>query len=236
MQRKFLKTLATALLMNLAAYGQSVSAPSTAGQPASGQPAAAASVSGQTVSGSSASRPSTSTSSPSAQSLGGKSLGEIARENREKQAAQESSGVKPRVITNKDVPQDPETPAEREAQAAQARMAGNMSNSMANNRGGEYRSSQQNMAQDRAGEQWRRQIEEQRYRIANLQARIDQINTAIRSTGGTVQYDQPHSRYEARAQERVAELQQQLDEQRRRLESIQEAARRAGMHTAVYDP
>jgi hypothetical protein len=36
--------------------------------------------------------------------------------------------------------------------------------------------------------------------------------------------------------ERAAELQQQLDEQKRRLEAMQEAARRQGMHTQVYDP
>jgi hypothetical protein len=36
--------------------------------------------------------------------------------------------------------------------------------------------------------------------------------------------------------ERAQQMQQQLDEQKRRLESMQEAARRQGMHTQVYDP
>jgi hypothetical protein len=31
-------------------------------------------------------------------------------------------------------------------------------------------------------------------------------------------------------------MQMRLDEQKRRLDAMQEAARRAGMHTAVYDP
>jgi hypothetical protein len=31
-------------------------------------------------------------------------------------------------------------------------------------------------------------------------------------------------------------MQQQLDEQKRKLDQMQEAARHAGMHTAVYDP
>lgn len=49
----------------------------------------------------------------------GQSLGEIARENREKQAAAEASGAKPRVITNKDLPADPEGDSRpREAQPA----------------------------------------------------------------------------------------------------------------------
>ena len=39
----------------------------------------------------------------------GQSLGDIARENREKQSAEDasSSSVKPKVITNKDLPKDP---------------------------------------------------------------------------------------------------------------------------------
>jgi hypothetical protein len=35
---------------------------------------------------------------------------------------------------------------------------------------------------------------------------------------------------------RVAQIQQQLDQQKMRLDQMQEAARRAGMHSAVYDP
>jgi hypothetical protein len=31
-------------------------------------------------------------------------------------------------------------------------------------------------------------------------------------------------------------MQRQLDEQQRKLDAMQEAARRAGMHTGVYDP
>jgi len=220
MQPNYCKFLAITVLMNLAAYGQSVSEQSPSQQP-SAQPSSAPSIS----------RP-----APSPQSYAAKSLGEIARENREKQAAQQASGIKPRVITNKDVPADPETPAERAAQAAESRLAGNVPNGMANNQGPDDRSAEQRMAQERAGEQWKRQIEEQQYRIANLQARIDRINASIRAVGGTVQYDQPYSRYEAIAQERIAQMQEQLDEQRRRLEWMQESARRAGMHTSVYDP
>jgi hypothetical protein len=38
----------------------------------------------------------------------GQSLGEIARQYREKQDAEQSSGVKPKVFTNKDLPENPE--------------------------------------------------------------------------------------------------------------------------------
>lgn len=180
MQRIFLKILATGLLLNFAAYAQS--------------------------------------------------LGDIARENREKQASQQASGEQPRVITNKDLPHGSDLPSVDPSTLPPPRSP------MASNRMDQYRSPDQRMAEQRMGEQWRGRIEAQQSRIDNLQARIDRLNAAIRATGGTVQYDQPHSRYEALAQERVAEMQRQLDEQKLRLEQMQDAARRAGMHTSVYDP
>jgi len=75
---------------------------------------------------------------------------------------------------------------------------------------------------------------EQESRVASLQARIDQINAALRLGGASGQA--PYNRYQARQLERVAEMQLQLDEQKRRLDQMQDGARRAGMHTAVYDP
>jgi hypothetical protein len=72
--------------------------------------------------------------------------------------------------------------------------------------------------------------------MANLQARIDQLHASIQCAGGSVQYESPVNRYQARQMERVAQLQQQLDEQKRKLDHMQEAARHAGMHSAVYDP
>ena len=67
-----------------------------------------------------------------------------------------------------------------------------------------------------------------------MQARIDQLNAAAHSGGASAQG--PYNRYQARQMERAQQMQQQLDEQKRRLESMQEAARRQGMHTQVYDP
>ncbi len=84
------------------------------------------------------------------------------------------------------------------------------------------------------GEQWRQRVLEQESRVASMQARIDQLNSATHSSGTSAQG--PYNRYQARQMERAAELQQQLDEQKRRLEAMQEAARRQGMHTQVYDP
>jgi hypothetical protein len=163
----------------------------------------------------------------------GQSLGDIARENREKQAADEASGVKPVVLTNKDLPATPATPIHDDS----APMTGVSGNGKAfSHPQSDRRLAQQDLAEQRIGEQWRGRIEAQQSRIANLQARIDQLNAAIRATGGTVQYDQPYSRGEAVALQRVAQLQYQLEEQERKLDSMQDAARHSGMHTSIYDP
>lgn len=159
----------------------------------------------------------------------GQSLGDVARENREKQNAAEASGTKPKVITNQDLPQDPQANSRsHEAQPAPA--------TAASSRAADYRAAEQLRAEQRATEQWKRQILGQENKIASLRARIDQINRWIHPAGGTVQYVGPYNRYQARQLERVAELQQQLDEQTRKLDAMQEEARHAGMHTSVYDP
>jgi hypothetical protein len=179
MRRMFLKLLAIALLMNLAAYAQS--------------------------------------------------LGDVARENREKQNAEVASGTQPKVITNQDLPANPDGyqgPPETEPAADSGHAA---------DRRLEQRLAQQSLAEQRSGEQWKRQILAQENRIAQLRDRIDLLNASIHSAG-SVQYDRPSNRYQARQLLRVAQMQQQLDEQQRRLQTMQEAARHAGMHTVVYDP
>jgi hypothetical protein len=69
-----------------------------------------------------------------------------------------------------------------------------------------------------------------------MQARIEQLSASIRSPNGSTEYDGPYTRNQARQLQRISQIQQQLDEQKRKLDQIQEAARHAGMHSAVYDP
>ena len=152
------------------------------------------------------------------------SLGDVARENREKKT-EDGSAAQAKVITNADLPGDPEAnQGQREAR------------SDASSQAPDQRSSEQRLREQRAADRWKRLILAQENKMATLQARIDQINAAIHSAGGTVQYEGPYNRYQSRQLERVAQFQQRLDEQRRKLDQMQDAARHAGMHTAVYDP
>lgn len=176
----------------------------------------------------------------------GQSLGDVARENREQQQNAEGAPttVKPRVITNKDLPKDADAnqgsnPAAATAPASPSSTA--TDGPKAEHRSGEDRnaqqhSAQQHLAEQRAADQWKRQILAQKLKMATLQARIDRINASMRAAGGSVHYEPPYSPYQARQLQQVTQIQQQLDEQRRKLDEMQEAARRAGLHSAVYDP
>jgi hypothetical protein len=174
----------------------------------------------------------------------GQSLGDIARENREKQNAEDASSTsKPKVITNKDLPRDPDanlapsvTPPVANASvsaAGSATASASTSSKTAESRIAERHYADQRLAEQRAAERWRREILTQKNKIATLQARLDQIHQSIRFAGGDVQSEGPLNRSEAR---QLVQVQQQFNEQKRKLDQLQEAARRAGMHSAVYDP
>ncbi|MGA7080289.1 MAG: hypothetical protein WBQ43_08720 [Terriglobales bacterium] len=168
----------------------------------------------------------------------GQSLGDIARENREKQnAADQSSTSKPKVITNKDLPKDP-NPAPSattpETEAASGSKTGE--NRADDHRFDDHRFAGQRQAEQRAADQWQRQIVAQRNKVATLQARIDQIHAAIRAENGNAQFEGPVNSYQARQLLLASQIQQRLNENRRKLEQMQEAARHAGMRTTVYDP
>jgi predicted RNase H-like nuclease (RuvC/YqgF family) len=169
----------------------------------------------------------------------GQSLGDIARENREKKNNEDPSAAQPRVITNKDLPKDPDAdrePAETHSGASAAPSSEAADHRSADRRSADRRSAEQRLGEQRAAERWKTQILAQKNTMATLQARIDQLQASIQSANGSVQSEGPYNRYQARQLQRVAQLQGQLDEQQRKLDQMQEAARHAGMHTAVYDP
>ncbi len=174
----------------------------------------------------------------------GQSLGDIARENREKKVA-DISAAPPKVITNQDLRKDPdanegptETVPAADSLAPNSKDADPLSvqHHSAEQRRAERRLAEQRLAQQRAADQWNRRILAQENRMATLQARIDQLHASIQSANGSVQSEGPYNWYQTRQLERVAQIQQQLDQEKKKLDRMQEAARHAGMHTAVYDP
>jgi hypothetical protein len=193
----------------------------------------------------------------------GQSLGDVARENREEKEKQKAASAlaaaQPRVITNKDLPQDaeqtedsPQTVPSSNANGTDQATAKNSAENPAprkhlehqqiaeptvsGQRVTEQRLAQRRLAEERAAEQWKRQILAQKHKLASLQARIDQLSASIQAANGSTQYEGPNGRGQARQLQRIAQIQQQIDQQKITLLEMQEAARRAGMHTVVYDP
>ncbi|MGA8645491.1 MAG: hypothetical protein WB628_01495, partial [Candidatus Sulfotelmatobacter sp.] len=85
------------------------------------------------------------------------------------------------------------------------------------------------LAEERSGQYWKPRIENQEARIADLQARIDRVNQSMRAAVGTAQYETPVNRYQSIQMERLAHMQEMLDQQQRRLTMMQDAARLTGM-------
>lgn len=149
----------------------------------------------------------------------GQSLGDVAREQRQKQA--KAANTTHKVVTNEDIPESPEAVSSTsvstsEHDGAPATPASNDTHS---------------------GEEWKAKIEAQRNSVASLQNQIDKLNSSIhfveanRYTNG-VQYNQR----QVQKQDEVQRMQKQLDEQKQKLEDMQESARKAGLGSSVYEP
>jgi hypothetical protein len=86
-------------------------------------------------------------------------------------------------------------------------------------------------------EQWKSRIEAQKNAVASLQNSIDRLNDSIHfapgnCVSGCVQWNERQKE----KQQEVERGQGQLAEQKRRLEDMQESARRQGYGSSVYDP
>ena len=152
----------------------------------------------------------------------GQSLGDIARANREKQTAANPAATQPAVITSDDLePGAPVKDALHPAGAAGKKTV--------------HEPAQPDAIDPRAAAQWKKQILAEKDKIATLQARADEINALIHPAG-SAQFNGPYNKYQTTQMQRLADVQLQLDEQKKKLTEMQDEARRAGMHTTVYDP
>jgi hypothetical protein len=146
------------------------------------------------------------------------SLGDVAREQKQKQAKDPHATRK--VVTNEDIPESPEavstTSVSDEHETTPAAPASNDTH---------------------AGEQWKAKIETQRNLIGSLQSQIDKLNASIHFAGpncvaNCVQYNER----QIHKQDEVERMQKQLEEQKHKLEDMQESARKAGLGSSVYEP
>jgi len=151
------------------------------------------------------------------------SLGDVARQARQ-QKQQTKNGkstvaAKPaKVITNEEIPEHPEE-------------------SEASSNGQQQGSAPPAESSKLSGEQWKSQIQAQKSAVNSLQNQVDKLNASIQfapgnCVSGCVQWNE----LQVRKQEEVDRMRSQLAQQKKRLEEMQESARRQGYGSTVYDP
>jgi hypothetical protein len=88
-----------------------------------------------------------------------------------------------------------------------------------------------------SAEEWRSQIMSQKSAVANLKNDVDSLNASIQyapanCVSGCVEWNERQKQ----KQEQVETMKAQLAEQEKRLEEMQESARKQGYGSSVYDP
>ena len=152
----------------------------------------------------------------------GQSLGDIARANREKQNSATPAANLPAVITSDDLEAGSDGKAAQHPAAKISKVA-------------VHARAEQDAIDPKEAARWKKQIVAQEDKIATLQGKIDEINAALHPAG-SAQFNGPYNKYQTTQMQRLADVQLQMDEQKKKLAEMQEEARRAGMHTTVYDP
>jgi hypothetical protein len=146
------------------------------------------------------------------------SLGDVARQHRQEEQTKEKTAPK-KVITNDEIPSHPEEASEDN----------NSSDRTSEDLPAEHGK--------QSAEHWKEQILAQKNIVATIKAHIDKLNDSVhfveanRYTNG-VQWNQ----FQIRKQQEIEHEKMQLDEQQKKLDDMQEAARREGYGNAVYDP
>lgn len=146
------------------------------------------------------------------------SLGDVARQNRQKEKTQ----VKPvkKVVTNDDIPESPEsTPSSSDTAK------------------GDSASAPTGEPAPKTAREWKVAIMAQEDRVETLQAQIDKLSESIHFvTANAYVNGAEYNQYQVKKQQEVKNLQKQLEEQQKKLNDLQQAARKEGMGGAIYEP
>lgn len=86
-------------------------------------------------------------------------------------------------------------------------------------------------------EHWKSQIIAKKNQIATLQRQVDELSESIRfAPANCVANCVGWNERQREKQQRVESMQSQLEEEKRRLEDLQDSARKQGYGSSVYDP
>lgn len=146
----------------------------------------------------------------------GPSLGDVARQQRLEREKDKHSPKK--VITNDEIPSRPAANEE-------------------NDNGESSSESTPALKREETAQHWKQVIQQAKEVIAENEKRLERFKASIHFVeanryGNGVQYNQE----QLRRQQEAERAQKQLEEEKRKLTDMQEAARRQGFGSAVYDP
>jgi hypothetical protein len=151
-------------------------------------------------------------------------LGDIARQQRQQKSqpkATPDKTLKPvKIITNEEIPERPEMAAPRRNGTREVTQAN-------------YPATESKFPP----EHWKSQILAQKNQIASLEGQVNQINESIRfAPANCVANCVGWNERQREKQQQVERMQAQLEDQKRRLEEMQDSARKQGYGSSVYDP
>ena len=149
----------------------------------------------------------------------GQSLGDVARQQQQKKQVKGTASPSRKVVTNEDLPESASQDSANKSPNGGAAEVPHATNDT-------Y-----------AAHRWKAAILQQKQVIAEMQQEVDQRKATIHFVEANryhngVEYNQ----HQLLKLQEVEALQKQLAEQQKRLELMQEAARRSGLGSAVYDP
>jgi hypothetical protein len=161
------------------------------------------------------------------------SLGDAARQARQ-QKQQKGTQVKDgqskdaqaakaqKVVTNDEIPEHPQSTTS----STSSDQPGGVRYSAPSSGGGKM-----------APEQWKSQILAQKNAISSMQTEVDKLNDSIHfAPANCVANCAQWNQRQREKQQEVERLQAQLEDQKKRLEDMQESARQQGYGSSVYDP
>lgn len=156
-------------------------------------------------------------------------LGDVARQvrlqkqqgSKDAQSKNAAASKAPKVVTNEEIPEHPESASEASPSTEQDEPASHSAP----------------VPGKMSGEQWKSQIQAQKNLVNSMQSQTDKLNNSIQFATGTCVYGcvQWNERQKEKQQE-VERMRGQLADQKKKLETMQESARRQGYGSTVYDP
>ncbi|MBZ5719112.1 MAG: hypothetical protein LAO03_01920 [Acidobacteriia bacterium] len=162
----------------------------------------------------------------------GQSLGEVARQQRQKQQAKDAHPAH-KIITNEDLPAHPES----EPSAASLQDEKRADASIGRGEKHANPPAPGSPSDPGAAEQWKATIQAQKNAVASMQGEIEKLRDSIHFVEANRYYNGvEYNQDQLRKQQEVERLQKQLDGEKKKLEEMQESARKAGFGSAVYDP